>query len=356
MLFLDANAFYSYYGRSRLGMSSSPVDEERLKKHLDSRNDKSIPTSVFIEVVTRFRNNPKLLRELLEFRYEKGMPLYNNIPDYVISEDEITCVAFMDEVSLKNYANRLLVNKISIESKFTLLFFEITRDLYAHYKLEQTSELSKYNKTSILNFIGKNGYKEYGNVLEQKIQTELQSGYEYNDEKKVLKDFYIQELNEACIFTDTIIAGCIACKKNNDDIIDAIKQAYQNDINRGMDGYNGTMPCIVDTLATNQVFLALAKTEVSEMFKKGKYSKTQRSYLRDVMFTAWFERGKKIEKNDIFDMFCVGCLDAVSKHNESSILIDTSSYIISFDKRMKNFIGTVKPENLRLIEKIQRGY
>lgn len=67
MLFLDANAFYSYYGRSRLGMSSSPVDEERLKKHLDSRNDKSIPTSVFIEVVTCFRNNPKLLRELLEF-------------------------------------------------------------------------------------------------------------------------------------------------------------------------------------------------------------------------------------------------------------------------------------------------
>lgn len=36
MLFLDANAFYSYYGRSRLGMPSSPVDEERLKKHLDS--------------------------------------------------------------------------------------------------------------------------------------------------------------------------------------------------------------------------------------------------------------------------------------------------------------------------------
>ncbi|WP_337770352.1 hypothetical protein [Waltera sp.] len=32
MIFLDANAFYSYYGRSKLGMTSEPVDEERLKK------------------------------------------------------------------------------------------------------------------------------------------------------------------------------------------------------------------------------------------------------------------------------------------------------------------------------------
>ncbi|MFR8846336.1 MAG: hypothetical protein ACLVGL_15695 [Waltera sp.] len=31
MIFLDANAFYSYYGRSKLGMTSEPVDEERLK-------------------------------------------------------------------------------------------------------------------------------------------------------------------------------------------------------------------------------------------------------------------------------------------------------------------------------------
>ena len=29
MIFLDANAFYSYYGRSKLGMTSEPVDEER---------------------------------------------------------------------------------------------------------------------------------------------------------------------------------------------------------------------------------------------------------------------------------------------------------------------------------------
>lgn len=124
-------------------------------------------------------------------------------------------------------------------------------------------------------------------------------------------------------------------------------------IESGLDGNTGTMPCIVDTLATDQHFLDIAKVKVSEMFKKGKYSATQRRYLRDVMFTSWFERGKKLDKNDIFDMLCVGCLDHIDKTKNACVLIDASSYVLSFDTRMKNFIGTVKPENLRLIEKIQ---
>ena len=61
MIFLDANAFYSYYGRSKLGMTSEPVDEERLKKYLEQQREKSLPTSVYIEIMTHFRNNPKVL-------------------------------------------------------------------------------------------------------------------------------------------------------------------------------------------------------------------------------------------------------------------------------------------------------
>ena len=353
MIFLDANAFYSYYGRSKLGMTSEPVDEKRLKKYLDQQSEKSLPTSVYIEIMTHFRNNPKVLQSLLEFRYAKGLPLFNNIPDYVVSEDEITSVAYMDQVALKNYADRLLKSKIQIESKFTLLFFEITKDLYAHYKLEMTDGLSQKNKDAILGYIGRVAYKEYQNLLEERIKEELQSGYDENKEKKVLKDFYIQELNEACVLTNIIIQGCVACRQDKEDIISIVQQTYQKSIENGLDGNMGTMPCIVDTLATDQHFLDIAKVKVSEMFKKGKYSATQRRYLRDVMFTSWFERGKKLDKNDIFDMLCVGCLDHIGKTKSARVLIDASSYVLSFDARMKNFIGTVKPENLRLIEKIQ---
>ena len=68
MIFLDANAFYSYYGRSKLGMTSEPVDEKRLKKYLDQQSEKSLPTSVYIEIMTHFRNNPRGCRFLIIFQ------------------------------------------------------------------------------------------------------------------------------------------------------------------------------------------------------------------------------------------------------------------------------------------------
>ncbi len=354
MYFLDANAFYSYFGRSNLEMTSSPVDENALTGYLDRQKEKSLPTSVFIEIITHFRNNSKLLKEILEFRMNKSLPLFNNIPNYVVDTDEITCVSKMDEKSLYSYAHELLRRKIEIESKFTLLFFEITRDLYAYYKLESATELSEGNKSSIINYIGRNGFKEYGNILEEKIQKELTTGYKDNKEQNVLKALYINELNEACLNIDMIVAGCVACKDENSNITECIKGSYQDIVSLGMDGKNGTMPCIVDTLATDVQFLNYAKQRIASMLKKGRYTDFQIAYLRDVMFTAWFNRGQKLQKNDIFDMFCVGCLDYKDTRQNECCLLDSSSYIISFDTRMKQYLGKVRPRNLQIIEKIQK--
>ena len=127
MIFLDANAFYSYYGRSKLGMTSEPVDEERLKKYLEQQREKSLPTSVYIEIMTHFRNNPKVLQNLLEFRYAKGLPLFNNIQDYVVSEDEITSVAYMDQAALKNYADRLLKRKFKLRVNSHFYFLKLQK-------------------------------------------------------------------------------------------------------------------------------------------------------------------------------------------------------------------------------------
>ena len=35
MIFLDANAFYSYYGRSKLWITSEQIDEEDIKKYIE---------------------------------------------------------------------------------------------------------------------------------------------------------------------------------------------------------------------------------------------------------------------------------------------------------------------------------
>ena len=109
---------------------------------------------------------------------------------------------------------------------------------------------------------------------------------------------------------------------------------------------------MIETLSNDLTFLNDAKIKISEMFQKGGYSETQRLYLRDVMFFSWFQRGQKLRKNDIFDMFCIGCLDYIDNNKKESIIIDTSSYIISFDDTIKEFLRTNKPRNLAIINSI----
>ena len=46
-----------------------------------------------------------------------------------------------------------------------------------------TDGLSKKNKDAILGYIGRVAYKEYQNLLEERIKEELQSGYDENKEK-----------------------------------------------------------------------------------------------------------------------------------------------------------------------------
>ena len=282
MIFLDANAFYSYYGRRKLEMTSSPVDETALRCFLDNREKKSLPTSVFMEIITHFREAPDILINLVKFREQKGLPLYNNIPDYCISPDEITAVSVAGREGIRSYAQKLLEEKIRIETKFVFLFFEITRDLYAHYRLEQNKTLTKEQRDNVLWFLARGDFETHADEIENKFKEALKEGYKDHKEQNVLKNLYINELNEACLLIDIMIAGVSSSLSGKTDIIADIQSTYNEMISKGLDGVNGTMPVIVDTLATDVAFLNLAKTKVADMFKKGKYSPTQRQYLSEV--------------------------------------------------------------------------
>ena len=357
MIFLDANAFYSYFGRKKLGMNSNPVNEGKLKNFLDMKKIIGLPTSVFIEIIVHFRDNPKLLNEMLDFINLNRLKIFNNLPEYVINKNELNFLSLRTENSLKNYAHRLLKNKIDIESRFTVIFLEITVDLYAQYKLDLTNELTEDEKNSILNFIVKDKNKDYGLALKKEIEKELKKGYDENKEQYILKNYYIKELNEICLSIDSFIATAIVWKKDTEkeaNLVDVWIKAYDEAVNLGMDGQNGTMPCIVDTFAKNKKFLLYAKSRISDILMNHGHTKSQSEFLKEVMFTSWFERGQKLNKNDIFDMFCVGCLDYVDKEHLDCPLIDTTSYIITFDKRMKTFLGKFRPYNLKLIDSIDK--
>lgn len=357
MIFLDANAFYSYIGRKKLGLiESSHVNEEKLRRFLDSVKEKSLPTSVFIEIMVHFRDEPKILKKMLYFRKEKGIPLYNNIPDYCISDDEITCVYYMDDVALGKYAYKLLDEKIGIESRFSYLFFEITKNLYLEYRLSEIGKFSKNEETGIWNYLGRQYFQDNKEAIIEEFRVALSDGYLQGKEQYFLKEKYIDKLNDACQIVDVTLAACVACIEKEIDIIDNIQKAYDESVAKGFDGTDGTMPGIVTLLQTNVPFLEMAKSKIANMFQKHKYNRYQTEYLRTIMFVAWFDRAQKLKKNDIFDMMCAGCLAYVRPiKSGESVLVNTDSYIISFDATMEKFISSVKPTNTVIIEKYKKS-
>lgn len=178
--FLDANAIYSYYGRERLGFDSKPVDEKALKYFLEGK-DLGIPASVLIEVITHFRNDAEKLYGLVHFILECEIPIYNNIPEYCYEPSELFILKTLNKAELQNYAMNLLKKKIEIEAKFVLLFHEITRDLYAEYKLRK-SKLSQEHRDNVLVYIARKGYKDCAKQLENELVSQLNLGYQKQDE------------------------------------------------------------------------------------------------------------------------------------------------------------------------------
>lgn len=261
----------------------------------------------------------------------------------------------MDGGSLGNYAYKLLDEKIGVESRFAFLFYEISKDLYLEYRLSEINELTEQNKNGIWEFLGRKEYKENGDSIISGFCDALKDGYGQDKEQNILKAKYIDRLNEACQFIDVILAGSIACKNEEADIISAVQKAYSESVSKGFDGNDGTMKGIVALFQTDAIFLEQAKKKIASMFLKHKYNKYHTDYLQSIMFTAWFDRAQKLRKNDIFDMMCAGCLNYVRPRLPGeSILVNTESYIMSFDSTMEKFLGNVRPNNIKIIQQYKR--
>lgn len=355
MIFLDANAFYSYMGRKNVGLGESAhVKEKELRGYLDSIFDKSLPTSVFIEIMVHFRDDKKRLKQILDFRGEKKLSLFNNIPDYCVSDVEMNCIYHMSDNDLKKYAYQLLNTKIDIESRFSYLFYEITRNLYLEYRLSEMNKFTENQEKGIWEFLGRKEFQENQEVVTNEFKNALKVGYEQGKDQNILKEKYIDVLNDACKVIDLTLAGCAACIENQIDIIEAIQKANAESDSKGFDGLNGTMPGIVSVLQTNIKFLEYAKQRISDMFLKHGYNRYQTDYLKEVMFNAWFDRAQKLKKNDIFDMLCAGCLGYIRPLKQGEVILaNTNSYIISFDSTMEKYIHIVRPDNIKLIQKFK---
>lgn len=350
MVFLDANTVYSYYGRKELGMNSTPVKEEALREFLNFRKDKSLPVSVLIEIITHFREKPEVLVNLIEFCVEKGILLYNNIPDYIVNPDSFNMLMLFKKNDMRVYAETILEKKIEIESKFTALFCMIIKELYAYYIFQYSKEFTAEQLINIYEFIANGNNPKYLITI---IAKKLREGYKMHDEAKQLKEVFLEIIEDECSEIDMLYAMFSATIKDKKDILSEIQKGYTKRVQRVTQRENGTMKYIVDTLVKDKQFLHYSIERITGLLERGKYSLSQREYVKDVMFPAWLERGQKLQKNDIFDMLYWGCLDYNDKKEKNSILVDNNPYLITFDKRMKKYLASINPVNAKLSDTIQ---
>lgn len=349
MIYLDANAYYWYYGRNRLlGLSSSAsnVNEEELCTFLDNRRDKSVPASVFMEIITHFRDKPYILSDIMQFRENKGLKIYNNIREYSFTPEELSCYSVMSNDDLIKYADKILHKKIDIETAFSYVFLNSIWLLYSNYQLD-CSSLDMGTKNNILCFfkqLEEDNREDYCN----QIKDILQKGYDDDSAAQFLKKKYIELLNQSCLYTHMIIDSINNLNKNTD-VLDVMGNAVKSARAGGLDG-NNTMSTISNDLLNDVSFLTYAENKIANIFLKKGYLLHQTRYMKK-MLRAWLERGQKLRKNDIFDMLCVGALDKSEIDKKASILVDQSSYIITFDGTMMDFIKEVKPDNEKLINR-----
>lgn len=340
MIFLDANAFYWYIGREKLFTKpSTPIhDVEKLNRFLDGRIDKRIPASAFMEMIIHFRDAPDKIMKIIKFRETKGISVFNNFADYCFTPDELTALHLTENNTvLTNYAYKLLNKKIDVEVKHSHAFLQIVSILYADYYLKTHVSLDTEKRENILSYLGRDLLNEMRSDLCTQLTAALKNGYaDNNRSQQALKEKYIELLVQTCVIFHMIIDTAI---KFLDDGNDLYKTMCKSAADAKSNGFTNdeVMQTIKDALNTDSAFLQTAENEIASIFERKGYSKHQAKYMK-TMLQAWLERGQKLIKNDIFDMLCVGSLDKTVVDPSLNVLVDQSSYLISFDKAMMNFL------------------
>lgn len=351
MIYLDANAFYWYFGREKLFASPSVPkhDVEKLNRFLDARRDKSIPATVFIEMIVHFRDNPETIMKIIRFREKKEIKILNNFREYCFTPDELAALHIIKEDSwFEQYAYSLLDKKIEVEVRHAYTFLQIVSLLYADYYLKSFNSLNGETRDRILSYLGKNLSDEMREDLCSDLTTALKTGYaDNNKSQQALKKKYIELLVQNCVIFHMIIDTTVKFLENEKDLYAVMCKSASDARNNGFTD-DGIMDIIKTALNTDSAFLKTAEIEIPSIFERKGYSKHQADYLKS-MLIAWLERGQKLIKNDIFDMLCVGVLDKSEINPSLNPLVDQSSYLISFDETMMKFLCN-DSGNARLIQ------
>jgi hypothetical protein len=341
---LDANAFYTYYGREKLNMEPNrKINNNAYCDFLDKQPLKILPTSVFIEIAVYFR---------------KDFDIWVKIRKFIKDKDLIFITTASDRFNEGDFLKLLLVEN-------TKAFYSYIEDI-CNKKIAGEAEAIYYILNSIMGEYFTFSFRKEHPAVGEQIAARLFIAFD-----NAVRNIYIEEIKKA------LLEGyCNGCEKNEaktkyiDIIADMYKHIYliskSFDIDRGFNKINeeeikelfkkvkdqlevqglGADKAVKKQLLENQYFAGTQHLEImKQVLERKNYSDFQAKYM---MYTlqAWFNARKRIDKNDVYDLYFLGILDRKpeiksylnkNRANQCNVL-DDRVIAITFDETVLAFL------------------
>lgn len=343
-LVLDANAFYSYVGRHKLGLGSDLLIN---KQRLDRLFDKStlfISSSVLTEVFVRFRNNLEAIRDIICFLTEKKFSIITASTDCVDEEKVDSIIRASSDFQRRLIINEVLKSKARIETYVVYVFAgtiaSILGDLLIEDKILQANAQLKpesYSKLA-MQAIVKNREKAL-----QDAENDLINAYSINKEESGMKNIY-----------DGFLALNLA--EYEKQLFD-IEQIINPNPNLTLASFQSSLnlSCAPSTIH-NTLARYIAHFKKRNSFKDEIESKILSLAINWDRFDAYqkayiitrFEiylTDTKFKKNDVFDTLFLGCLkdENINEVNKKRFrkmpkCSRNNYHLISFDKEVSFYL------------------
>lgn len=341
MLFLDANAFYYYYGSRQLGQNAPPnIDTIRLRQYCDKANNKALPSSAYLEIITHFKNSDNILKDIIDFIISNKFKIYNNTVTYNVSDTELSELPSIitSKERLQQYVFKVLLAKKETEVSFSNFFLCEIITLYIYFKIKQESIVPSDDVLPVLSFIY-NKLIKHNNDSRVKLHAAYDYGYEINDPQRVVKKAFVDCIGEICVKVDIMLEWiCESCRQKKEvDINDIFDEAYLKATKSKSS--SPEMDKIVKVIQKAQTECKSTVNQLSGVFDE-RFTQSQKDYLSQVLLPQWLMNGQKFQKNDIFNFFWISCLDHISQIPECTQCLTFDTKLRMFIKEYRPYIGT----------------
>lgn len=360
----DANAFYAYYGREKLGLDSiAMIDEDKFIKEMNDIEKKYIATSSFIEILVRFKDEEKKLYRILKFIKQKKIGLFNNVMNETNYFSQKNFKHLLDNLNpsyLQKVAFLKIESKVYLESNYTILFIlfilcsillseknkiEITNYLLNNQKfddLEAENKKDKIREILVTDFLERFFVSNIKKLTDELSQI-IKDGYENGKVTSKYKNKVMEILEVYLLVFKNYIDGLNSIENNDFDFISAIDKNYQLLLDNKK---NNHIIQMYSNMLKNEKFDFLSfENEINKRVKKT-LSPSQTNYITNNLLKSWLENGAQIKKNDIYDTLLLSILDKSLISSKGKNL-----FLITFDKKIIKFIKNINISNWKFINK-----